>query len=47
MDPHMHKELIGVDTEAAEQIFHIANRWQIVVEYCFRAPGFVLAAFRP
>ena len=28
VNPYAHKEIIGVDTEAAEQIFHIANRWQ-------------------
>ena len=29
--PHAHPELLGVDTEAAEQVFHIANRWQAVL----------------
>ena len=31
VDPASHPALIGVDTEAAEQIFHIANRWQTVL----------------
>ena len=29
--PDDHPVLIGVDTEAAEQVFHIANRWQLVL----------------
>ena len=31
VDPHAHSALLGVDTEAAEQVFHIANRWQTVL----------------
>eukprot|EP00974_Lingulodinium_polyedra_P073858 7153043-Lingulodinium_polyedra.AAC.1 len=31
VDPGSHPELRGVDTEAAEQIFHIASRWQIIL----------------
>jgi hypothetical protein len=31
VSPHDYPELVGVDTEAAEQVFHIANRWQIVL----------------
>lgn len=31
VDPASHPVLIGVDTEAAEQVFHIANRWQTVL----------------
>ena len=31
VDPAGHPSLVGVDTEAAEQIFHIAKRWQTVL----------------
>ena len=31
VDPASHPALRGVDTEGAEQIFHIANRWQDVL----------------
>eukprot|EP00973_Karenia_brevis_P081500 11297556-Karenia_brevis.AAC.1 len=31
VDPDEYAELVGVDTEAAEQIFHIADRWQTVL----------------
>jgi len=31
VDPHAYPSLLGVDTEAAEQVFHIANRWQTVL----------------
>jgi hypothetical protein len=31
VSPKEHPELIGVDTEAAEQIFHVANRWQTIL----------------
>ena len=31
VDPSRYPTLVGVDTEAAEQIFHIANRWQFVL----------------
>ena len=31
VSPHAHPLLQGIDTEAAEQIFHIANRWQIIL----------------
>jgi hypothetical protein len=31
VDPAEHSTLEGVDTEAAEQIFHVANRWQVVL----------------
>jgi hypothetical protein len=31
ISPHEHPELRGADTEAAEQVFHIANRWQTVL----------------
>jgi hypothetical protein len=31
VDPALHPSLLGVDTEGAEQIFHIANRWQDVL----------------
>ena len=31
VDPYQYPELLGVDTEAAEQIFHIANRWQTIL----------------
>ena len=29
--PADHPELKGIDTEAAEQTFHIANRWQTIL----------------
>jgi hypothetical protein len=28
VNPYACDELVGIDTEAAEQIFHVANRWQ-------------------
>jgi hypothetical protein len=31
VDPAEHPRLAGVDTEACEQLFHIANRWQVVL----------------
>jgi hypothetical protein len=31
VDPSGYPELKGVDTEGAEQIFHIANRWQVIL----------------
>ena len=31
VSPHAHKALMGVDTEAAEQVFHIASRWQVIL----------------
>ena len=31
VDPADHPELRGIDTEAAEQVFHIANKWQAVL----------------
>lgn len=31
VDPIEHPVLKGVDTEAAEQIFHVAERWQVVL----------------
>ena len=34
VDPGRYPELVGVDTEAAEQIFHIASRWQTVLSNC-------------
>ena len=33
VDPAAHPDLHGIDTEAAEQVFHIASRWQIVLSY--------------
>jgi hypothetical protein len=34
VNPFSHSELLGIDTEAAEQIFHIANRWQTNLSHC-------------
>ena len=31
VNPRMYPKLLGVDTEAAEQIFHIAERWQLIL----------------
>ena len=31
VDPTKYSALVGVDTEAAEQVFHIANRWQLIL----------------
>lgn len=31
VNPDDHQKLLGVDTEGAEQIFHIANRWQLIL----------------
>ena len=28
VNPYSHDEIVGVDTEGAEQIFHVASRWQ-------------------
>ena len=33
VDPADHPALLGVDTEAAEQVFHIASRWQMMLSY--------------
>lgn len=33
VDPADHPTLLGIDTEAAEQVFHIASRWQIMLSY--------------
>ena len=31
VSPHAHSVLRGVDTEAAEQVFHVASRWQVIL----------------
>ena len=31
VDPYKYPEIVGMDTEAAEQIFHIADRWQVIL----------------
>lgn len=31
VNPHDHAALLGIDTEAAEQIFHVADRWQTLL----------------
>jgi hypothetical protein len=33
VDPAAHPDLYGIDTEAAEQVFHVAGRWQLVLSY--------------
>ena len=32
-DRAAHPDLYGIDTEAAEQVFHVAGRWQLVLSY--------------
>ena len=31
VNPHDYPDLLGVDSEAAEQVFHVANRWQTIL----------------